>query len=148
MLHQATGVAIRGHAILLEGPPGSGKSTLALQLLDRGAQLVGDDGVTLSVAGGRLVASPPPNIAGLIEARNVGLMQMPATEAPVALVLRLSAKAPRFVEQAEAEERLGIPVPLLLFDPSIPAAAIRAELALAHHGLRFDLPTSADQAHT
>lgn len=148
MLHQATGIAIRGHVILLEGQPGSGKSTLALQLLDRGAQLVGDDGVILSVAGRRLVASPPPNIAGLIEARNVGLIQMPTIEAPVALVLRLSAQAPRFVEQAETEERIGIPIPLLRFDPSIPAAAIRAELALAHHGLRFDLPTSLDHAHT
>lgn len=147
MLHQATCVAIGGRAVLLEGPAGSGKSTLALQLLDRGAQLVGDDGVTLSVTGSQLVASPPPNIAGLIEARNVGLVQVPAVEAPVALVLRLSTKAPRFVEQAEPAELLGIAVPLLLFDPSIAAAPIRAELALLQHGLRFDLSSPGVQAH-
>ncbi|MGB7371776.1 MAG: serine kinase, partial [Erythrobacter sp.] len=29
------------------GPPGCGKSSLALALIDRGAQLIGDDGVTL-----------------------------------------------------------------------------------------------------
>lgn len=147
MLHQATCVAIGGRAILLEGPPGAGKSTLALQLLDRGAQLVGDDGVTLSATSGRLVASPPPNIAGLIEVRNVGLVQMPAVEAPVALVLRLSTQAPRFIEQADATRLLGLPVPLLLFDPSIPAAPVRAELALSRHGLRFDLSSPGDQAH-
>lgn len=148
MLHQATCVAISGRAILLEGPPGSGKSTLALKLLDRGAQLVGDDGVALSVCAGRLIASPAPAIAGLLEVRNVGLVEWPTTEAPVALVLGMSAQAPRFVEQAEPEQRLGVWVPRLLFDPSIPAAAIRVELALERYGLRFDLPSPPDQAHT
>ena len=35
----------------------------------------------------------------------------------------------------------------LWFDPAIAAAAIRAELALARHGLRFDLPSTGDPAH-
>ena len=146
-MHQASCVAISGRAILLEGLPGSGKSTLLLQLLDRGAQLVGDDGVTLSVVDGQVIASPPPNIAGLIEVRNIGLVRMPTAEAPVALVLRLTDEAPRFVERADTVELLGIPVPLVLFDPSIPAAAIRAELALTQHASRFDLPSPGDQAH-
>lgn len=140
MLLQATCVAIDERGVMLQGPPGSGKSTLALQLLDRGARLVGDDGVSLTVLGDRVMAGPAPQIAGLIEVRNVGLIHMPAVRAPVALILRLTDEAPRFVEQAGAADLLGIPVPMLQFDPSIPAAAIRAELALAQHGLRFDLP--------
>ena len=63
----ASGVAIGGQALLIEGPPGSGKSTLAAKLIDRGAQLIGDDAITLSLANGRLIASPPPNIEGLLE---------------------------------------------------------------------------------
>ncbi|HQA17982.1 MAG TPA: serine kinase, partial [Novosphingobium sp.] len=46
LVHQATCVAIKGRALLIEGPPGSGKSSMALALIDRGAALIGDDGVT------------------------------------------------------------------------------------------------------
>ena len=37
--------AIAGRAILIEGEPGTGKTSLALALIDRGATLIGDDGV-------------------------------------------------------------------------------------------------------
>ena len=58
--YQATCVAIGGRAVLIEGEPGSGKSSLALALIDRGAALIGDDGVRLELRGNRLYASPPP----------------------------------------------------------------------------------------
>ena len=87
--------------MLIEGPPGSGKSSLALMLIDRGATLIGDDGVLLEVRDGRLWALPPPNIAGLIEIRNVGIARLPAGEAPVALVVRLDPAAARQPESAE-----------------------------------------------
>lgn len=135
LMRQATCVAVGGRAILIEGPPGAGKSTLALMLLDRGAELVGDDGVALELREGTLWALPPPNIAGLLEVRNVGLVDYPVTSAPVALVLDLTDAAPRFVEQAECLDLMGAAIPRLLFDPAGPAAAIRAEHALARHGL-------------
>ena len=78
MLLQATCVAIDGRGVLIRGAPGSGKSSLALALIDRGAVLVGDDGVELSPQGEQLHASPPPNTAGLLEVRNVGLIKLPA----------------------------------------------------------------------
>lgn len=146
-VRQATCVAIEGRGVLIEGPPGSGKSTLALKLIDRGADLVGDDGVELSRVGRQVIAAPVSPIAGLIEARNVGLLTMPSVKAPLALVLRLAADAPRFVDHAETAELLGVAIPRLWFDPAIAAAAIRAELALARHGLRFDLPSTGDPAH-
>lgn len=136
VLRQATCVAVSGRALMIEGPPGSGKTTLALKLIDRGAILIGDDGVALIIDGGRVLASPPGAIQGLIEVRNVGLMSMPSTTAPLALALRLARDAPRFVENAEQAMVLGLPVPRLWFDPTIPAAAIRAELALERYGLR------------
>lgn len=134
-LRQSTAVAIGGRALLIEGPAGSGKSSLALALVDRGATLIGDDGISLSMRTGTLWALPAPATAGLIEIRNVGIVSLPTTEAPVALVLDLREDAPRFVERAESLVIAGQAVPVLAFDPRIPATAVRAEHALALHGL-------------
>ena len=135
IIHRATCVAIDGRAVLLEGPPGCGKSSLALQLIDRGAVLVGDDAVALEARGAQLIASPPPNIAGRIEIRNVGIATLPTCIAPVALRLLLDPDAPRHVERAETAELCAIPLPTLRFDPAIPGAAVRVEYALRLHGL-------------
>ncbi len=136
-LRQAGCVSIDGRGILIEGPPGCGKSSLALMLLDRGGQLVGDDGVALTVRNGRLWASPPPNISGKLEIRNVGIIQLPTIDTPVSLRLVLSDDAPRFVEITKKIELEGVPIPTLYFDARGAAAAIRAEYALALHGLPF-----------
>jgi serine kinase of HPr protein (carbohydrate metabolism regulator) len=133
--HQASCVAVGGRAVLVEGPPGSGKSSLALALIDRGATLVGDDGVLLERRGARLWALPPPTIEGLLEIRNVGLVRLPAAAAPVALVLRLAGDAPRHVERAEMIELAGATLPLIRLWPGTPALPLRAEWALAMHGL-------------
>jgi serine kinase of HPr protein (carbohydrate metabolism regulator) len=133
-LHQASCVAIGGRAVLIEGPPGSGKSSLALALIDRGAVLVGDDGVTLDLREGRLWAAPPPNIAGKLEIRNVGIVDLPVSEAPVALVIRLDEDAPRYVEAAERTELLGCSLPLIRLWPGTPALTLRAEWALRLYG--------------
>lgn len=134
-LYQATSVAVGDRAILIEGASGAGKSTLALTLIDRGARLVGDDGVALSLRQGRLWASPPRHTAGLMEIRNLGILPIPFTEAAVALVLRLDPDAPRFIERAETVELLGTSLPLIALWPDCPALALRAEMALQHYGL-------------
>lgn len=134
-LHQASCVAIGGRAVLIEGAPGSGKSSLALALIDRGAVLVGDDGVTLDARGDLLHASPAPAIAGLIEVRNVGLLTYPTLAGvPVALVLRLDPAAPRFIDTAEQAVRLGVSLPQVRLWPDSPVLALRAEAALARWG--------------
>lgn len=133
-VHQASCVAIGGRAVLIEGPAGSGKSSLALALIDRGAALIGDDGVTLDIRDGHLWATPPPNTAGLMEIRNVGLIEMPAVTAPVSLLLRLDENAPRFVEEAERVELLGIAIPCIRLWPDSPVLHLRAEQALTRHG--------------
>lgn len=135
---QASAVAIGGRALLIEGPPGSGKSSLALALIDRGAGLIGDDAVTLNVAEGALMASPPPNIAGLLEVRGVGLVRLPcAAPAPVALILSLGTSAAERLPELPLPTRLiaGAAIPVLAFDPGPLAPALRAEWALRLHGL-------------
>lgn len=138
---QASAVAIGARALLIEGPPGSGKSSLALSLIDRGAGLIGDDAVTLTAKSGRLIASPPPNITGLLEVRGVGLVQLPvASPAPVALILSLGGPlAGRLPETPLAARSIaGVAVPVLAFEPGTVAPAPRAEWALRVHGHVFD----------
>ncbi len=83
----ATAVALGGQAVLLLGPSGAGKSDLALRLIDRGWRLVADDRVVLEAREGRLWASAPPVLAGLLEVRGVGIVPEPAVSAPVALAV-------------------------------------------------------------
>lgn len=129
-------VAIGGRGVLIEGPPGVGKSSLALALIDRGAMLVGDDGVMLDVQEGRLIAAPHPQIAGKLEVRNVGLIDVPVSSpVPVALVLRLDDTVPRYVEEADRADIEGVNLPLIRLWPDSPVLALRAEIALKVHGL-------------
>ena len=134
LLANVTCVAVEGRGLLIEGPPGSGKSTLALALIDRGAVLVGDDGVALEHRGEALWALPPPNIAGRLEIRGVGIVSIPSAPAPLALVLSLVAAADR-LPTPTVRDILGVSLPCLAFDPSAAAVPLRAEWALRLHGL-------------
>lgn len=141
LVMQASAVVIDGRALLIEGPPGSGKSSLALALMDRGAGLIGDDGVSLVASNGQLMAAPPPHIAGLIEVRGVGIIRVPiAPPAPVALILSLGGEAGSRLPDCPAPTRLiaGVRVPALAFVPGPLAPAPRAEWALRVHGLPFE----------
>ncbi len=136
LIHQATCVSIKSRALLIEGAPGSGKTSLALALLDRGAALVGDDGVTLEARGGHLFASPPPHTAGLIEVRNLGLLPWPTVcDVRVALVLRLDPDAHRFIEAADQAELGGVALPMVRLWPDCTVQALKTELALERFGL-------------
>ena len=80
----ACAVLTGARAVLIRGPAGSGKSRLALNLIQaasRGqltfARLVADDRVHVEAAHGRLIARPAPALAGLLEVRGLGIMQVP-----------------------------------------------------------------------
>ncbi|MEL6877688.1 MAG: HPr kinase/phosphatase C-terminal domain-containing protein [Pseudomonadota bacterium] len=133
-LIQATAIAIEGRALMVEGEPGSGKSSLALALIERGAQLIGDDGVQLTREGQAIIASPPPNITGKLEIWGVGIVELPTVSAPLALILSLADDAPRYREAAETREILGVAVPTLPFSPGTIAPAERVLWALRTHG--------------
>lgn len=128
-------VALEGRGLLLLGPPGAGKSALALELIALGARLVADDRVALRREGGRLFAAAPPALAGLIEARGLGLLRLPAlAEAALALVVDLSLRSERLPPRRRLTLR-GVALPLL----AAPAAARAAALAAAlRHGEPLD----------
>jgi len=135
LLANASCVAIGGRGLLIMGEPGCGKSSLALALIDRGAVLVGDDGMALSLEGERVIASPPPNITGLIEVRNVGLITLPTISAPLALAVRLTRDTQRHPEKPETFTVLGTQLPLIALWPESHVLHLRAEHALALYGL-------------
>jgi hypothetical protein len=151
-VYQASAVAIGGRALLIAGPPGSGKSALVLALIDRGAGLIGDDAVTLQRIttddGARLIASPPPHIAGLLELRGIGIIRLPlAAPAVVALVAELGGAPGERLPEAPLPRRDlgGVAVPVLAFDPGAIAPAQRAEWALRLHGLTLEPILSDDR---
>jgi hypothetical protein len=132
--HLATCVAIGRRGVLIEGPPGSGKSTLALSLMDRGAQLVGDDGVMIATENGRLVAHAHPRTRGLLEIRNLGILPFPSRDnITVALMITLDADAPRYIEGPSTVERGGVQLPALAIWPG--SCALKVEHALRVFGL-------------
>ena len=136
LLHQATCVAIGGRGLLIEGAAGSGKSSLALALIDRGAALVGDDGVLLERRGKRVHASPAPATAGKLEVRGVGLLDYrAASDVPRAMVIRLVGAADRYRDSPDWIERAGARLPCVALWPGSPVLALRAEAALRTYGL-------------
>lgn len=112
MVIHATAVSFRGRGVLITGEAGSGKSTLGLQLLQLGCDLVADDRVNLTQFGDQIIASSPETIAGLIEARGVGILKASSTPG-ASIVLAID------LDRTEAE-RLPPDRALRLFDVNIP----------------------------
>ncbi|PWR25030.1 HPr kinase/phosphorylase [Zavarzinia aquatilis] len=133
LLLHATCVALGARGVLLRGPSGAGKSDLALRLVDRGAWLVADDQVELTVEAGTLVARCPAAIRGLLEVRGLGLVDMPATRSvPLALVADLVP--PADVPRLPADERVSladINLSRIALNPFEHSAPIKLEMALA-----------------
>ena len=82
-----------------------------------------------------LYASPPPNIAGLLEVRNLGLLEFPTVgDVPVALVVQLDPAAERFIEAAERVELGGVALPMVRLWPGDEVLTLKVELALERFG--------------
>lgn len=110
----ASVVAHNGKACLIRGASGSGKSTLALDLIALGCHLVTDDQALLSVESGELLAAPPAVLAGLIEARGVGLIRMPyRSPVAVALVVDLDHPQTERVPETRTCNLQGISCPVI-----------------------------------
>ncbi len=129
----ATCVMLEGRGVMLRGPSGSGKSDLALRLIDRGAELVADDRVVLSMEDGRVSARAPAVLRGLLEIRGIGPVRVPAVdEAQIVLVADLAPGEP--VERLPAPARAvvaGAAVPRISLDPFHASAPAKLRIALS-----------------
>lgn len=131
----ASCVAIEGRGVLLAGRSGAGKSDLALRLIDRGAVLVSDDYTELRGVGDTLLAQAPARIAGKIEARGIGILDMPAAEGvAVCLYADLDRPQPRLPD-AETIRLAGLDIPLVALSALEPSAPLKLEYALVKFGL-------------
>jgi HPr kinase/phosphorylase len=126
----ASAVLVGARAVLIRGPSGSGKSRLALELVQaargsalRFARLVGDDRVHVEPAHGRLVVRPAAALAGMIELRGVGIVELPhEPSAVVGLVVDLAAEAERLPDARQQRTELeGIALPRLAVAAGEPA---------------------------
>ena len=131
-----TCVELAGMGVLLRGPSGSGKSDLALRLIDRGARLVADDRVDLRVLGSALIATAPEPIAGRMEVRGIGIIDIPAVaETRLGLVVDLVApQATERLPEPNACTFLGVRVPLIALAPFEASAAAKVRLAARAFG--------------
>ena len=136
-VHAST-VALAGRAVLITGLSGSGKSDLALRLLERGFSLVSDDQTMVKRDGNRLVASAPPTIAGKLEVRGIGIVDMDHVEqVPVALLVELTGEIQRMPDDSRERPILGVRLPLISIDAMTASAPSKVALALDRMGLRF-----------
>jgi len=136
-LHAST-VASEGRAVLITGPSGSGKSDLALRMLDRGFSLVSDDQTIVKRDGKRLLASAPHNIAGKLEIRGIGIIDMDRTDnVPIALVVELTSDIQRLPDDSRERPFLGVKLPLVTIDAMTASAPSKVALALDRMGLKF-----------
>ena len=136
-LHAST-VALEGRAVLISGRSGSGKSDLALRLIDRGFGLVSDDQTIVKKDGDRLIATAPPTIAGKLEVRGIGIVDMERAETvPIALAVELTGEIQRLPDDSRERLILGVKVPLISINAAEASAPAKIALALNRMGLRF-----------
>lgn len=116
-------VAKEDGAILLLGPSGSGKSDLALRLLAFGFELVADDQVLITDGD----VSCPAELAGLLEARGIGIVRLPYRgRARLVLIAELGAVTDRL---PRPEKHPDLDVPMIRLESREPSAANRLALA-------------------
>lgn len=129
-------VAIAGRAVLIGGRSGTGKSDLALRLIDRGAVLISDDYTHVRREKGQAIASAPATIAGKIEVRGVGIVELDtAADVPVALFVDLDGRPERLPLAEDSRAVAGVSIPTIALDAHQASAPLKVEAALLLFGL-------------
>ncbi len=146
----ATTVLVGPGALLIKGPSGSGKSALAWRLMIRPPQrphggqmlvrLVADDQTLVRQEGGRLIASPSPPLAGLIEVRGQGIFRVAhEPHAVVKAVIELGSSLRLPDEYQDHVMIENVELPCVHVSPRAPDPVSLMMAALGLSGTRLDL---------
>ncbi|MFO7758477.1 MAG: serine kinase [Roseovarius sp.] len=137
----ASCVAVGPRAVLIRGASGRGKSGLALQLMALGGVLVSDDRTRLWRNHDVLMADAPDTIRGRIEARGVGILQVPAAgPVPVALLVDMDRTATDRLPPVVHETVMGVALPR--FEKTVHTHFPAAILLYLRHGVQDDFRTT------
>ena len=136
----ASAILLPTGGVLLLGASASGKSSLVAQLMTQcGGQLIADDRVCLTVQAGVLHAAAPPELAGQLELRGLGVLCMPYVET-AALSLAVNLVPRENVPHVAAEaffKHQGCALPQLdlhAHDLATPQVILQALTHLPQHG--------------
>lgn len=123
----ASAVSAYELGVLIIGASGSGKSSLALQLMALGATLVSDDQTELARIDDAVHMTAPKNIAGLIEARGIGILRADVAPARLHLVIDMDQVEIKRLPDAHIKTILGQTLPCLhkVDSPAWPAAIMQ-----------------------
>lgn len=153
LLLHATSVSYLKYAALLRGPSASGKSDLAYRYInlpcnmnahpgadpaaarEKVHQLVSDDQVKLERRGNRIFAEPPRSIAGKIELRGIGIVELSYIErAELILIIDLQSTTPleRMPDWTRTEQILGLDLPKLDLSPFEASAPLKLRAAFEY----------------
>jgi HPr kinase/phosphorylase len=139
-----TAVLVGDCGVLIRGIPGSGKSSLALRLIDSAgygvgaalmrAKLIADDQVELESRGGAIAMAAPKRLAGILEIRGYGIVQLAHTTGiALGLVVDLTDLAIQRMPEEKALQTtiLGVTIQALPINAADPAAAAKIRVAVA-----------------
>ena len=127
----ATAISYQGMGCLILGASGTGKSRLAADALMMGAKLIADDQVRLMPSNGLVMAASAPELSGVLEMRNFGLIRVADADMvsphSVHLVVELDAQSDARLPELEQRSFFGIELPFLRL-PSVPRSSASALL--------------------
>jgi serine kinase of HPr protein (carbohydrate metabolism regulator) len=99
--------------------------------------LVSDDQTIVRRDGDRLIASAPSQIAGKLEVRGIGIVEMPTQpDVPVSLIIELTGDIQRLPDDDRELRVLGVAVPLFTVDAMTASAPAKVVVALDRFGIR------------
>ena len=127
----SSSVVIEDNGVLILGNSGCGKSDLALRLIDNGATLISDDISICRKNSNNIYLYCPPEIKGLLEVREVGIITVPFVERiKLRLVVNLKSNNNERFPKESSFRILGIKIPTINIEGKNSSAVAKIKVKL------------------